>query len=194
MKNALPAPATGIRRARRPRWIETYVATIGATDGNIIAAIIETQVTMKNTGAPGPIDMAMPDVRRAVTHQARAAVTTRTPYTSSRQPRNGSSRHRYRGLAVPAVVTGSGGPGELGREPGLTRELGVQPEGLEAGAGGLADGQRRARRMEDVRQHGRVARRAAEGHHVVDLQGPDVAEVGAVVAVGTLEPHRHPEH
>jgi len=34
---AVPPAAAGIARDRRPRWIDTYVATISATEGNIIA-------------------------------------------------------------------------------------------------------------------------------------------------------------
>src|SRR4051812_13562967 len=82
----------------------TYVATIGATDGNIMAAIITTQVTMKNTGPPGPIDMSMPWVRTTVNHHASVAPSSSAAYVATRQRTNGSSRHRYPEGTAPVVV------------------------------------------------------------------------------------------
>jgi len=73
--------------------MDTYVATMGATDGNIMAAIITTHVTMKNVSAPGPIAMSMPAVRAPVTTQARAASPTSVAKVAIRHARNGSSRH-----------------------------------------------------------------------------------------------------
>jgi len=38
------AQLAAIPFSRRPRWSAAYISTIGAIDGNIIAAIITTQV------------------------------------------------------------------------------------------------------------------------------------------------------
>jgi hypothetical protein len=77
------------------RDIREYTATIGAADGNIIAAIITTHTPVKKPSAPGSVlgPMSMPLIRPAVTTQA-------TPASAS---------------SAPAVAT-SGSPGERRRE------------------------------------------------------------------------------
>ena len=75
------APAwTGISLRRRPRWIPTYVATIGAVEGNIIAAIMTTHVTRKNANVPSalPGPMSIPDMRTSDTSHATAARASST--------------------------------------------------------------------------------------------------------------------
>jgi hypothetical protein len=69
----------GMALRRRPRWTAMNVATIGAIDGNIIAAIITTHVMMKKANVPSalPGPAFIPDIRRLETNHATAANTTR---------------------------------------------------------------------------------------------------------------------
>ena len=74
----------------------TNIATMGATDGNIIAAIITTHVETKNAKVPSalPGPESMPDIRRSDTTQASTASAHRTTYVAIRHGRGGASAAR----------------------------------------------------------------------------------------------------
>ena len=95
--------------------IREYSATVGATDGNIIAAIITSQIAEEpaersEVGAR-PVVHAAHAVDREPPRERRRA---RTAARSSAEP---SARGRDRPAVSPAAdaVTRSGGPGELRR-------------------------------------------------------------------------------
>ena len=71
--------------ANRFRLIRAYSATVGATDGNIIAAIITTQTLMNQPNVPSPVHgpLSMPRICWSVHHHPSAASATRTT-TSTR--------------------------------------------------------------------------------------------------------------
>ena len=62
------------------RLIRAYSATVGATDGNIIAAIITTQTLMNHPNVPRAVHgpLSMPCICWIVHHQPRPASATRT--------------------------------------------------------------------------------------------------------------------
>src|SRR3954447_13840754 len=102
-----------------------YRATVGATDGNIIAAIITTQTPRNQPSAPSPLHgpSSMPLICRAVHHQPTAARAKRTA-TSPRRTRTaanaGARPPPPAGGACAGALTGSRGPGELrGGQPRL---------------------------------------------------------------------------
>src|SRR3712207_4132465 len=63
-----------------------YRATVGATDGNIIAAIITTQSPRNQPSAPRPVHgpSSMPRIRSALHHQPTAASTNSAATRASR--------------------------------------------------------------------------------------------------------------
>ena len=65
-----------------------YSATVGATDGNIIAAIITTQVARNQPNAPSPVQgpSSMPRIRSRVHHQPIPA-RAKSPATSAKRAR-----------------------------------------------------------------------------------------------------------
>src|SRR4051794_35435650 len=112
-----------------------YSATVGATDGNIIAAIITTQTPRNQPSVPRPVHgpASMPCICCAVHHQPRPARMKRTA-TSPRRVRtaaNAGVRPAPPGGRTRAgALIGSGGPGELGGgETGLALE--PDPEGVD---------------------------------------------------------------
>src|SRR5262245_33534120 len=117
-----------------------YSATVGATDGNIIAAIITTHTDRNQPNVPRSVHgpLSMPRIRPAVHHQPTAASTTssatspRRARTAAYAGRNSLRARRGESVAVAADdVIGSGRPGEVGlRECRLTFVLdaeGVDP-------------------------------------------------------------------
>src|SRR3954470_12476190 len=129
-----------------------YSATVGATDGNIIAAIITTQTPRNQPSVPRPVHgpSSIPRICRAVHHQPRPARRKRTA-TSPRRVRTAAKAG-----ARPAPTVGwtgagafirSGGPGELGGgETGLPLE--PDPEGIDVRAPVLGHRQVRCHRVE----------------------------------------------
>src|SRR3954447_15286441 len=124
--------------------MRAYSATVGATDGNIIAAIITTQTPRNHASAPRavPGPASIPAMRSAVDHQATAASANSRAISPSRA-RAASSAGPSPGLA--ARVTGaepvaptSGRPGEVRRRE---RRLGLvlDPERADVRAGRVGD-------------------------------------------------------
>ena len=71
---------------KRFRLIREYSATVGATEGNIIAAIITIQTLMNQPNVPRPVQgpRPIPAIWRSVHHQPRAARASRTTTSTSR--------------------------------------------------------------------------------------------------------------
>ena len=63
-----------------------YSATVGATDGNIIAAIITSQMPRNQPSVPKsvPGPLSIPRIRSTVNHHARTASTSRSAMRPSR--------------------------------------------------------------------------------------------------------------
>src|SRR5436309_11194903 len=121
----------------RPLVMREYNATVGETDGNIIAAIITTQ-TPRNQPAPprlvhGPL--SMPRIRSTVHHHPIPARPNSSTMSASRPlaaAKATASPSPESGCSADAIKC-SGGPGELGR-----REAGpslvLDAEGIDARA------------------------------------------------------------
>ena len=99
-------------RARWPSRRRSYMSTVGATEGNIIAAIITTQTVMKKPRPPRliPGTDSMPPIRSWVTSQATTASASSTPSRASwvRSSRDAAARalHRAASKARPPRRTG----------------------------------------------------------------------------------------
>src|SRR5262245_51100429 len=114
-------------------------ATVGATDGNIIAAIITTHTPRNQPNVPRPVQgpLSMPCICAAVDHQAipASAKSKATSPSRERAAANAGARPSPRGTrSCAATITGSGCPGEVGLgEPGLALVLdaeGTYPRAL----------------------------------------------------------------
>src|SRR6476659_2897233 len=117
-----------------------YSATVGATDGNIIAAIIPTQVARNQPNVPSPVHgpSSMPCIRSSVHHQPTAA-RAKSPATSPNRARAAEKAGASpappgpRSCACAEPIKGSGGPRELRRrEPGLAFVLDAEGVDLRA--------------------------------------------------------------
>src|SRR3954454_17795010 len=120
-----------------------YSATVGATDGNIIAAIITAQTPRNQPSVPRPVHgpSSIPLIRSPVDHQPTAATATRSGMSES------CDRAALRGRAGAAALIRSGGAGELGlRQSRLA--LVLHAEGADARALRLGHRQIVADRME----------------------------------------------
>src|SRR4051812_35041073 len=109
-----------------------YRATVGATEGNIIAAIITTHAPRNQPSVPrvvhGPASISL--IRSPVDHHPIAAIANSTPTRPSceRAARRAGASPVSRSAA--AAITSSGGPRELGLgQPGLA--LVLDPEGAD---------------------------------------------------------------
>src|SRR4051794_13865477 len=97
-----------------------YSATVGATDGNIIAAIITTHTDRNQPNVPRPVQgpSSMPCIRSTAHHQPAAASANSTTTRPSRvrtAENAGTSPPSRVTLSAGRVVTRSRGPGELRR-------------------------------------------------------------------------------
>src|SRR5690242_20463343 len=95
-------------------------AAVGATDGNIIAAIITTQTVRNQPKVPRPVQgpLSMPCIWPAVHHQLIAATAKSSATRPSRVRTAASAGARPAPAGRPAcagALIGSDGPGELGR-------------------------------------------------------------------------------
>src|SRR5215207_693088 len=170
----------GPRRAMR-----AYSATVGDTDGNIIAAIITIHTPRNQPTAPRlvPGPSSIPPMRSAVDHQASAA----RPNSAAIRPRRARAALNAGPRPVPrssraggeATALTSGRPRE-----GRVREAGLalvfDPEGADARARRLGDRQFGAGGMEDAAHPRRLARLDAERDDVLDLEVDRVADLDAV--------------
>src|SRR3954451_19145012 len=161
--------------------MRAYSATVGATDGNIIAAIITSHTPRNQPRAPSavPGPSSIPAMRSAVDHHATAASANSSAISPSRAraaaKAGASPRPR---MTSPAALT-SGGPGEVRR--GERRlALVLDPERADAGARGARDRQLRAGRVEDAGELRGLARGRAERDDVLDLEVDRVADPHAV--------------
>src|SRR5947209_16786130 len=106
-----------------------YSATVGATDGNIIAAIITTQIPRNQPSVPRPVHgpSSMPRIWRTVHHQPTAARANRASTSPSRTRTAASAGARPPPSMLRSgagALIASGGPGELGGgQPGLSLVL-----------------------------------------------------------------------
>src|SRR5258705_3248451 len=124
-----------------------YSATVGATDGNIIAAIITSQMPRNQASvpnsAPGPA--SMPRIRSTVNHHARTARSNNSAMSPTRL------RAAVKTGRSPSTeaVTRSGGPGELRRRDGGLALI-FDSEQADVCRLRLGDNEFRASRMEDA--------------------------------------------
>src|SRR5262245_17276139 len=99
-----------------------YSATVGDTDGNIIAAIITVQTPTNQPSVPRlvPGPASSPSIRSPVHHHASAASANSSAIRPSRARAAANAGARPCGRAsLTEPIIGSGSPGELRRgEPG----------------------------------------------------------------------------
>src|SRR5919106_3642307 len=165
--------------------MRAYSATVGDTDGNIIAAIITIHTPRNQPTAPRsvPGPSSIPRMRSVVDHHASAA----RPNSAAIRPRRARAAANAGPRPVPpssragreATALTSGRPREgRVREAGLA--LVLDAEGTDARARRLGDRQLGAGRMEDAGQTRRLARLDAERDNVLDLEVDRVADPDAV--------------
>src|SRR3954468_620027 len=161
-----------------------YSATAGATEGNIIAAIITTQTPANQPSVPRPVQgpSSIPLMRSLVHHQLIAASASSAAMRPRRARVAASAGARPAAAGArscAAVITASGGPGELRRgESGLALVLDAERVDLRAlrlrhrqvGPGGV----------EHVLERDRGAVLDAERDDVLDLERDRVAHANAV--------------
>src|SRR5215207_2467657 len=164
-----------------------YRATVGETDGNIIAVIITIQTPRNQPSAPRsvPGPSSIPRMRSAVDHQAtpestssRAISATRARAAAKAGARPVAAVGGASELPTAPMVT-SGSPGEPRRREGCLA-LVVDAEGVDARARRLGDGQLGCDWMEDPGHTGRLSRFHAERHDVLDLEVDVVTDLDAV--------------
>src|SRR3954470_18591864 len=161
-----------------------YRATVGATDGSIIAAIITTQTPTNQPRVPRPVQdpSSMPLICSLVHDQLRMASASNRPMRPRRaraDVRRGARPAVAEARSGVAAIIPSGGPGELGcREPRLP--LVLDAEGIDLRALRLRHRQIGPGRVEHVLEpHWRTVL-DAEGHDVLDLERDRVADPHAV--------------
>src|SRR4051812_37899994 len=121
-----------------------YSATVGATDGNIIAAIITTQTPRNQPRAPSAVHgpSSIPLISRTVHHQPTAASaksSTTRPSRTRTAAKAGARPPPPVGEVCTGTLIASRGPGELrGRQAGLA--LVPDAEGVDPRALGLGHG------------------------------------------------------
>src|SRR4051794_35373776 len=161
--------------------MRAYSATVGATDGNIIAAIITTQTPRNQLSAPSavPGPSSIPAMRSAVDHHATAASAKSSAIRPSRARAAAKAGARPPRSATPPAAVTSGRPREVGgREPRLA--LVLDPERADARARRVRDRQLGPGGMEDAREPRRLARLAPERHDVLDLEVDRLPDLDAV--------------
>src|SRR3954447_20642984 len=160
-----------------------YSATVGDSDGNIIAAIITTQMPRNHPSVPrlvhGP--PSMPCIRSTVHHQPTAA---RAKSSATRASRARAAANAGAGPARPAgrswaAITCSGGPGEAClRKPCLA--LVLDAERIDPGALRLRHREIRPDRVEHSVEPDRPAILGPKRNDVLDLEIDRVADADAV--------------
>src|SRR3954447_15659473 len=179
----------------RPRLMREYSATVGATDGNIIAAIITTHAPRNQPSAPSAVQgpSSIPLIRAPVDHHPIAAIAKRRatrPSCDRAARRAGASPASHSAVAA---ITRSGGPGELGlRQARLP--LVLDPEGADARPLRLGHREIGADRMEHALEPHRLARLDAERDDVLDLEVDPVPDADAVPHAVVLHDNRHALH
>src|SRR3954447_18631697 len=161
-----------------------YSATVGATDGNIIAAIITTQIPRNQPSVPRPVHgpWSIPRIWRTVHHQPTAA-SANSATTSPSRARTAATPGPRPPPPVPrscaGALIGSGSPGELGGgKPGLA--LVPDAERIDPGTPRLGHRQVRPGRVEHAVEPDRPAVLLPERHDVLDLELDHVSDADAV--------------
>src|SRR4051794_7162621 len=160
-----------------------YSATVGATDGNIIAAIITIQTPRNQPSVPRPVHgpSSMPRISWTVHHQptpARANRAATSPSRTRAAASAGASPSPVRRCCTGALM-GSGGPRERGaRQAGLA--LVLDTERVDPGAPRLGHRQVRPCRMEHAVEPNRPTGLDPEGDDVLDLELDRVSDADAV--------------
>ena len=160
--------------------IRAYNAIVGATDGNIIAAIITTQMPRNQPNVPRPVQgpSSMPRICSAVHHQAAAARAKRTT-TKPHWARLAANAGRRPPSADEAAdlmsVMPSGGPREVRlRQAGLPFVLdaeGVDPRSLRFGHRQIGTS-----RVEHPGELHGLTSLHPERNDVLDLEVDDIAD------------------
>src|SRR5262245_20544761 len=164
--------------------MQEYSAAVGATDGNIIAAIITTQIARNHENAPSPVHgpSSIPRIWSADHHQLIAARAT-SRRTKPRRARTatsaGPSPPPLGRRACTGALTVSGGPGELGRrEAGLA--LVLDAEGVDARPLRLGHGEVRSGGMEHPVEPHRLTGFDSERDDVLDFELDRVSDKDGV--------------
>src|SRR6476661_5386747 len=176
------ANANGETSERRP-VIREYRATVGATDGNIMAAIMTTHTVRNQPAVPSPVQgpLSIPRIWFAVHHQPTPAMTnsSATSPSRARAAANAGPRPAPETRSGAETIMPSGCPGELGgREPGPS--LVLDAEAVDPRALCLRHRQVGRDRVEHAGESHRLTGLNAERHHVLDLEVDLVADAHAV--------------
>src|SRR6478735_2527900 len=164
--------------------IREYNATVGATDGNIIAAIMTTQTPRNQPNVTRPVQgpLSIPRICPAVHHQPTPASRKRTatrPSCARVAAKAGRSPVPAVGGAGCVPVMRSGGPREVRRrEAGLPLVLDAEradPRPLR-----LGHRQVRTRGVEHAGELHRLTGLHAERHDVLDLEVDGITDPDAV--------------
>src|SRR3954452_13411138 len=164
--------------------IREYNATVGATEGNIIAAIITIQTVRNQPRVPRPVQgpSSIPCIWSAVHHQPAAASANNTTMSTRRvrtAENAGASPPRCGTRSIAGPLIASHGPGELRRrETGLA--LVLDAESVDPRALRLRHREIRTNRMEHAIESDGRTRLRAEGHDVLDLELDGVVDADAV--------------
>src|SRR4051812_43968528 len=165
--------------------MRAYNATVGATDGNIIAAIITIHTVMNQLNAPRSVQgpLSIPLIWSAVHHQP-AIANAKSSATRSHRARTaanaGASAPPRRVGSTAGAVMPSCRPGEIGRrESGLGFVL--DAERVDARALGFGHREVGPDGMEHAVESNRLTGLDAERHDVLDLELDDITDVHAVL-------------
>src|SRR5438309_50854 len=151
-----------------------YNAIVGATDGNIIAAIITTQTPRNQPSLPSPVHgpLSMPRICSAVHHQpmpARVSSIATRPSRRRAAAKAGVTSPPRPGRVAISRTVGSGGPGEVrGRQACLA--LVLDAEGIDPRALSLGHREIRSHGMEHSGKPHGLAGLDTEGHDVLDFE------------------------
>ena len=148
MKTQLTTQNPIFERHRLSLKVLAYSEAVGATEGNIMAAIISVH-TGTNRARPSPIVPVIPAIPRAIATVAAQAPAARI---------SSSATSRLPGLAAAgqAQENYSPGPGERRGEAALSFPSPVDSERSQVRGVSLRDGQCRVRRVKHVGQLNRI--------------------------------------
>src|SRR4051812_44944817 len=161
-----------------------YRATVGATDGSIIAAIITTHTPTNQPSVPSPVQdpSSMPLICSLVHHQLRrasASKRTMRPRRARAEVSRGARPALAEARCGVAAIIPSGGPRELGRrKPRLP--LVLDAEGVDLRALCLRHRQIGPGGVEHVLEPHRLTVLNTERDDVLDLERDRVADPNAV--------------
>src|SRR2546423_7663603 len=189
-------PVVKARGSHRDLLIREYNATVGETDGNIIAAIITTHTPMNQPGVPSLVQgpLSIPRIRSSVHHHPIPARTKSRDTSPSRARAGAKASARpmpARGCLSAASSKRSGGPGKLsGRKSCLP--LVLDAECVDARACRLGDRQVRRDRVEHALEPHGLTRLDAERNDVLDFEVDCVSDAHTVANAVVLDVNRGP--